>query len=74
MSDATDRPGDAPRPRCRLSETDGNAIAVIGRVRRALIAAGAGERDRAREFVQRAWAARSYDAVLALCFDYVEGA
>lgn len=70
MSDASDRPGDASRPRCRLSGTDGNAIAVIGRVRRALIAAG--ERDRARDFVQRAWAVGSYDAVLALCFEYVE--
>lgn len=64
-------PGDAPlRPRCQLVGTDGNVFAVIGAVRRALVAAG--QRERAREFVARAWAAESYDAVIALCFEYVE--
>ena len=64
MSDAADR------PHCQLSGTNGNVFAVIGRVRRALAAAG--QQERAREFVQRAWAAGSYDAVLALCFEYVD--
>jgi hypothetical protein len=60
---------DRPKPRCRLVGTDGNAIAVIGAVRRALVNAGA--RDLATEFVQKAWRAGSYDEVLALCFSYV---
>ncbi len=72
MSDtALATPDPAPRrPRCRLTGTDGNALAVIGNVRRAL--RNAGQIDRAREFVERAWAAGSYDEVLRLCFEYVD--
>jgi hypothetical protein len=58
------------RPTCRLVGTDGNVFAVIGRVRQALLEAG--QPERAAEFVRRAFASRSYDAVLALCFEYVE--
>jgi hypothetical protein len=58
------------RPPCQLSGTDGNVFSVIGRVRQALRAAG--QSERAREFVERAFATGSYDEVLALCFDYVE--
>lgn len=61
---------DAGLPACRLVGTDGNVFAVIGAVRRALVAAG--QPDRAREFVERAWAAGSYDAVLRHCFEYVD--
>ena len=43
---------------------------IIGNVRRAL--KDAGQDDRASEFVARAFASKSYDAVLALVFDYVE--
>jgi hypothetical protein len=49
---------------------DGNVFAVIGRVRQALLEAG--QPERAAEFVRRAFASRSYDAVLALSFEYVE--
>jgi hypothetical protein len=64
-------PDPAPRkPRCRLTGTDGNVFAVIGFVRRAL--RNAGQIERAREFVERAGAARSYDEVLRLCFEYVD--
>jgi hypothetical protein len=59
-----------PRPRCRLSGRDGNVFAVIGAVRRAL--RNAGQADRAREFVERAGAAGSYDEVLRLCFEYAD--
>jgi len=43
---------------------------IIGLVRRALEHDGQG--DRAREFVKLAFESRSYDAVLALCLEYVE--
>ncbi len=58
------------RPPCRLAGTDGNVFNVIGLVRQALRAAG--QDERAREFVQRAFHAQSYDEVLRLCFEYVE--
>lgn len=59
-----------PKPPCKLIGTDGNVFSIIGRVRRALIAAG--QEDRVREFVERAYLSGSYEAVLALCFEYVE--
>ncbi len=58
------------RPPCKLSGTDGNVFAVIGRVQKALRRAG--EESRAHEFVERAFGAGSYDEVLRLCFEYVE--
>lgn len=66
-----DRAGFAPpSPPCKLVGTDGNVFAIIGRVKQALKKAG--QNDRASEFVQKAFAARSYDEVLAICMDYVE--
>lgn len=59
-----------PKPPCKLVGTDGNVFAVIGRVKQALKKAG--QDDRASEFVQKAFAAKSYDEVLALCMDYVD--
>ena len=41
-----------------------------GQVREALRRAG--QSERASEFVRRAFAAGSYDAVLRLCFEYVD--
>lgn len=58
------------KPPCKLIETDGNVFSIVGRVRRALTAAG--QEDRAREFVERAFRSGSYEAVLALCLEYVE--
>ncbi len=58
------------RPRLKLSGTDGNVFAIIGNVSRALKAAG--QSARAREFTQRAFAARSYEEVLVLLHDYVD--
>ena len=63
----------APEPRkpaCRLVGTDGNVFAIIGNVRRALRLAGLN--SRATEFVQKAFAAGSYDEVLGLCTEYVD--
>ncbi len=59
-----------PKPACRLVGTDGSVFSVIGRVQRALKKAG--QNDRASEFVQKAFRAKSDDEVLALCFDYVD--
>jgi hypothetical protein len=44
--------------------------AIIGRVRRALERAG--QPDRAREFVRKAFGSHSYDEVLGLCMEYVD--
>lgn len=66
MTDHTDQ----PRPRCKLVGTDGNVYAVIATVRRALL--NAGLEDRAAEFFQRAHAAKSYDEVLGLCWEFVD--
>jgi hypothetical protein len=59
-----------PKPSCKLSGKDGNVFSVIGHVRRALLRAGL--KAEAREFVQRAFGAHSYQEVLGLCFEYVE--
>jgi hypothetical protein len=71
-SDAAPDPvGPEPRkPACKLVGEDGNVFNVIGRVKRAL--KDAGQPDRAREFVQRAFGAQSYDEVLGLCHEYVD--
>lgn len=58
------------KPPCQLVGADGNVFAVIARVARALREDG--QNDRAREFIERAQASRSYDAVLALCFEFVD--
>jgi hypothetical protein len=59
-----------PKPRVRLVGKDGNAVHLIGVVRRAL--KNAGQIERAHEFVRRAWAAKSYDEVLCLCMEYAD--
>lgn len=69
-SGSTDSPRPYHRPPCRLIGTDGNVYSIIGRVTRALERDG--QPDRAREFVKRAFGSKSYDAVLALCLEYVE--
>ena len=58
------------KPKCRLSGVDGNVFMVIGTVSRALKRAG--QHDKAKEFSSKAMNSDSYDAVLQLCFDYVD--
>ena len=58
------------KPTCELVGTDGNVFAIIGKVSRTLKQAG--QADKAKEFTQKAFSSASYDAVLQLCFDYVE--
>jgi len=66
----TDRTQAGRKPACKLVGTDGNVFAVIGRVQRTLKAAG--QPERASEFVRKAFQAKSYDEVLALCMDCVD--
>ena len=58
------------KPVCKLTETDGNVFAIIGAVSKALKRAGLPEA--AKEFAAKAMSSESYDAVLQLCFDYVD--
>jgi hypothetical protein len=58
------------KPICILTGQDGNVFNIIGLVSRTLKRAG--QADKAREFVDRAMKAKSYDDVLALSRDYVE--
>jgi hypothetical protein len=58
------------KPVCKLVGEDGNVFSIIGRVSQALKRAN--QREKAAEFVDKATHSKSYDAVLALCFDYVE--
>ena len=58
------------KPVVQLSGEDGNVFSIIGRVSKALKRAG--QADKAKEFSEKAMNSQSYDAVLQLCFDYVE--
>ena len=58
------------KPTCELIGEDGNVFNIIGRVSRAL--KNAGQKDRAEEFVKKAFVSHNYDEVLRLCVDYVE--
>ncbi len=61
---------EARKPICELTESDGNVFAIIGKVSKTLKRAG--QPEKAEEFAMRARNSDSYDAVLRLCFDYVE--
>ena len=54
----------------RITGTNGNVFAIIGKVAQALKQAG--QKDQAKEFTNKAFSAKSYDDVLRLCFEYVE--
>lgn len=58
------------KPICELSACDGNVFAIIGKVCSTLKRAD--QADKADEFRGKAMSAESYDAVLQLCFDYVD--
>jgi hypothetical protein len=58
------------KPQLRLSGTDGNAFSVIGKVNKVLKQSG--QSEKAKEFMSKAMIAESYDALLALTFEYVE--
>lgn len=56
--------------RVKLTGTDGNVFAIIGKVSRAL--KDAGFREEARAFEQECFGAGSYDEVLVLCMKTVD--
>ncbi len=58
------------KPECQLSGEDGNVFAIIGRVTTALKRDG--QKERAKEFTNKAFNSESYDAVLKLCYEYVK--
>ena len=58
------------KPKCKLTEIDGNVFVIIGTVSKTL--RNAGLRDKAVEFSDRVVQQESYDAVLRLCFEYVD--
>jgi len=58
------------KPECQLTDTDGNIFAIIGKVSKTLKRAG--QPEKATEFYNKAMQSDSYDAVLQLCFQYVD--
>lgn len=58
------------KPFVQLTGNDGNAYAIMGSVVRALKQAG--QKDKAKEFTEKAMASPSYNALLVLCTEYVE--
>ena len=58
------------RPRVRLTGTDGNVFALLGRCSQALRQAG--QAEQARELQAKVMSAGSYDAALVLMMEYVE--
>jgi len=58
------------KPKCKLTGIDGNVFVIIGTVSKTL--RNVGLRDKAVEFSDRAVQQESYDAVLRLCFEYVD--
>jgi hypothetical protein len=58
------------KPKCKLIEIDGNSMAIIAAVRKAL--AQAGMRERAEQFVNAAFEQPSQQALLLLCHKHVE--
>lgn len=58
------------KPKCKLIGNDGNAFAIIGSVRNTLNKAG--QKDKAKEFCDKAFNAKSYDELLVMLDEYVE--
>lgn len=58
------------KPLCRLTGTDGNVFAIIGKVISTLKKFN--QRDKALEFASKAMEQKSYDDVLKLVLQYVE--
>jgi len=58
------------KPKCKLVGEDGNVFNIIGIVVKTLKRAGMSVE--AEEFKTKAFASKSYDDVLCLCFEYVE--
>jgi hypothetical protein len=61
---------DDSRPKCKLSGEDGNVFNIIGSVAKALKKAD--YEAKAKEFIEKAFNSKSYDAVLVLAQEYVD--
>lgn len=59
------------KPKCKLVGTDGNAFAIMGRVRSTLRDNGA-TNEQLKDFMNKCMACESYDALLQLVQDYVD--
>jgi hypothetical protein len=58
------------KPKCKLSESDGNIFALMGKATRAL--KDAGMRDQASALTKEVFACGSYDEALQTVMKYVE--
>ena len=58
------------KPTVELTGTDGNAFFILGRVKKALLKAGA-DKEYASKYMEEAMAG-DYDNLLAVTMDYVE--
>jgi len=70
FQDVAEFPEELAKPKVKLIGEDGNVFAIIGRVKEALRRAG--QKDKAKEFVERATSAESYNEVLVMLEEYVE--
>ena len=57
------------KPKCKLAGEDGNAFAIMGRVKAALTKAG--QKDKIKEYMERAMSG-NYDNLLAVSLEYVD--
>jgi len=58
------------KPKCKLTGTNGNIFALLGKASRAL--KDAGQRDKALEMTKKVFASGSYDEALNIIQQYVE--
>lgn len=58
------------KPKCKLIGTDGNVFMLAGVVSRTLRRAGLS--DQAKEFSEKLWGCKNYDAALTLMMEYVD--
>jgi hypothetical protein len=61
---------ETPKPRCRLTGTDGNVFALLGRVTTALKKAG--QPAQAQDVAERLLTCNSYHDALRLFMEYVD--
>ena len=62
--------GKVKKPKCKLSETDGNVFFMAAKVNAALEKAGM--KDKINEFSGKLFKCESYDAAIRLMSEYVE--
>ena len=58
------------KPKCKLTGTDGNIFALVGKASATLKKAGL--RDEAKEMAEKVFASHSYGEALNIIGDYVE--